>query len=193
MNLKQTIRKILREMIVDESSEKPQEIVKTNINQILMKLKSDASRGTKGVINAKSAIDEFGTYLINRIPEILEKSKTGKNGEQFALECYNKVSEILDNQLKDISDMKRFFIRKLAPSEKDKFIKNSSNPNLYDLYFYFLEQMIDFPYQVGYLPEFDKVSENMAKFSSQITNYIDRNRTKIINNFVNKVANFLYK
>jgi hypothetical protein len=89
--------------------------------------------------------------------------------------------------------MKRFFIRKLAPSEKDKFIKNSSNPNLYDLYFYFLEQMIDFPYQVGYLPEFDKVSENMAKFSSQITDYIDRNRTKIINNFVNKVANFLYK
>ena len=193
MNLQETIRRVLREMIINESSEKPQEIVKTNINQILAKLKSDASRRTKGVINAKAAIDEFGDYLINRIPEILEKSKTGKNGEQFAFECYNKVSEILDNQLKDISDMKRFFIRKLAPSEKDKFIKNSSNPNLYDLYFYFLEQMIDFPYQVGYLPEFDKVSENMAKFSSQITDYIDRNRTKIINNFVNKVANFLYK
>jgi len=46
---------------------------------------------------------------------------------------------------------------------------------------------------VGYLPEFSNVSENMAKFSSQITNYLDTNKTKIINNFVNKVANFLYK
>ena len=192
MDLKKTIRKVLKEMIIEESSQKPQDIIKANIIKILNTLKSDASKQSKGVINAQSAIDKFGNHLISQIPSILEKSKTGRGGEQFAYECYNKISQILDEELNSISGIKKFTLRQFAP-KKDEFMKFSLNPNHYDLYFYFFEQLIDFPFQVGYLPEFEKVSDNMASFSSQITNYLDKNRIKIINYFVNKVANFLYK
>ena len=76
MNIQETIRKVLKEMIIEESSQKPQDIIKANIIKILNTLKSDASKQSKGVINAQSAIDKFGNHLISQIPSILEKSKT---------------------------------------------------------------------------------------------------------------------
>ena len=135
-------------------------------------------------------INEYRNFLISKIPVILEKSMTGKGGEQFAYECYTKLMELVKNQINDISGFKKVTLKTLAPN-KQKFLSNSENMDL-DPFFETFISIMDFPYIVAWMDKYKNVEGKMIDYSNQISNWVNKNKKTIINSIINKVSNFLY-
>lgn len=183
------IREVM--FLFEDNFSKPEEIVKNEIIEIISRLKRAIPKQAKTVLNPSKALDKFQDFLLIKIPDVIEKSKTGINGQLFAYECYSKLSQIIDEELSSLSGFNKMLIKKFLPNKKDEFIKKASDPNLYNIYFLYFSNLSDFPTMVDQLYP-DDVSKKMDKYSDQIYDWVDKNEDKIILSFVNKVANKIY-
>jgi hypothetical protein len=162
------------------------DILKTNITEKLNLLKGETIFTEFIFMDINKSIDDFKNYLIDGIPDILERAKIGRGGERFANEVYEKLFDIFWQELNSKSITKRLSL------EKDLFIESSLKPNQYDKFFDCFFELIDFTSQVGHLPQYEKVTNEMKEFSTQTSNYIKRFKDKVINDLVNKIVKFLF-
>lgn len=190
MNLQENIHRIKSLMILKEENENAIQQIQKNIDEEISGLKNKISNRAKSVLNPEKMINEYRNFLISKIPVILEKSMTGKGGEQFAYECYTKLMELVKNQINDISGFKKVTLKTLAP-DKQKFLSNSENMDL-DPFFETFISIMDFPYIVAWMDKYKNVEGKMIDYSNQISNWVNKNKKTIINSIINKVSNFLY-
>ena len=193
MNLQENIDRIKEIMILNEENE-IQYIQKT-IDKEVLELKNKILKNEKLVLNPDKMINDFKNYLVSKVPVQIEKSKTGKGGEQFAYECYVKLMELVQTQINDISEVKKFTIRQLAP-KKQEFLSNSKNVDLHP-FFYSFKTIIDFPWLIGSmeggLEKYKNYEDQMGAYSKQIWDWVDKNQQPIANSVINKVSKFLYE
>ena len=98
--------KILNESIVVE------EQAKKKIIEAVNSLKNSIPKQANNIINVNGLFDELQNYLIQRIPLIVEKAKSGKGGDWYAYDCYKKVLSLFNESLsnnKTTSSVSFFF------------------------------------------------------------------------------------
>jgi hypothetical protein len=191
MNLQENIHRIKEVMCLNEENENAVQHIQKNIDEKILELKNKIPNNVKSVLNPEKMINDFRNYLVSKIPVIIEKSKTGKGGEQFAYECYTKLMELVQTQINDISGFKKFTIKKLAPN-KQEFLSNSKNVDLTP-FFETFTNIVDFPFLIGWMDKYKNSEGKMLDYSNQISNWVNKNRQTIANSVINKVSNFLYK
>lgn len=191
MNLQENIHRIKEVMCLNEENENAVQHIQKNIDKEILELKNKIPNNVKSVLNPEKMINDFRNYLVSKIPVIIEKSKTGKGGEQFAYECYTKLMELVQNQINDISGIKKLTLKTLAPN-KQEFFNNSKNVDL-EPFFDAFKFVTDFPFMISWMDKYKNVQGNMTDYSVQISNWVDKNRKPITNSVINKVSNFLYK
>ena len=190
MNLQEQISRIQSMMGLNEETKTPIQHIQKTIDEKILNLKKQIPSNVKSVLNPEKMIDDYRNYLISKIPETIEKSKTGQGGEQFAYQCYTKLMELTQNQINEISGLKKITLKKLAPS-KNEFLNNSKNVDL-DPFFETFKEIVDFPFLIGWMDQYKNYDTKMLDYSNQITNWVDKNKKRISNAVINKVSNFLY-
>jgi len=194
MNIQEQISRIKDIMGVINESEDPIKYITKEITEILEIIKRDIPEVANKIIDTKSVINQFKNFLIGKIPSIIEKSKTGNGGEQFAYECYTKLMQLIDQEIEKVSWFNRELIRRMAP-DMETFKKNSMNSDNYQLYFDFFGRVVDFPFLIGWMDEFrktPKTQDKMMDYSNQITNWVGKNEKVIVGNITNKLIKFIY-
>ncbi len=177
-------------MGLNEETKTPIQHIQKTIDEKILNLKKQIPSNVKSVLNPEKIIDDYRNYLISKIPETIEKSKTGQGGEQFAYQCYTKLMELIQNQINEISGFKKTILKTLAPS-KNEFLNNSKNVDL-DPFFETFKEIVDFPFLIGWMDQYKNYDTKMLDYSNQITNWVDKNKKTISNAVINKVSNFLY-
>ena len=189
-NLQENILRIKEVMFLNEANEEAVQHIQKQIDKKISELKSVMPNSIKSVLNPEKIINDVRNYLFSRIPEIIEKSKTGKGGEQFAYECYTKLMEIVQNEINNISTVKKYTLRALAP-KKQEFLNISNNVDTEPFFSAFVS-IVDFSFMIGWMSQYKNVNVKMLDFSNQISNWITKNKKTITNSVINKVSNFLY-
>jgi hypothetical protein len=190
MDLQENILRIKEVMRLNEANEEAVQHIQKQIDKKISELKSVMPNSIKSVLNPEKIINDVRNYLFSRIPEIIEKSKTGKGGEQFAYECYTKLMEIVQNEINNISTVKKYTLRALAP-KKQEFLGISNNVDTEPFFSAFVS-IVDFSFMIGWMSQYKNVNVKMLDFSNQISNWITKNKKTITNSVINKVSNFLY-
>ncbi len=190
MNLKEQILRIQEVMLLNEETKNPIQYLQKEIDEKISNLKKQIPSNVKSVLDPEKMIDDYRNYLISKIPEVIEKSKTGQRGEQFAYQCYTKLMELVQKQINNISGLKKITLKTLAPN-KNKFLNNSKNIDL-DPFFNTFKEIVDFPFLLGWMDQYKNYQTKMLDYSNQITNWVDKNQKPITNKVIEELSNFLY-
>jgi hypothetical protein len=194
MNLQEQILKIKKVMGVINESDDPINYLKQEITKKCETIKKDIPPAANKIIDADNVIDQFKKFLLDKIESTIEKSKTGNGGEQFAYECYIKLMQLIDQEIANVNWVGKNLVKAMAPN-KNEFIENSKDVNNYEKYFNFFERLVDFPFLIGWMDQFQKnpkIEENMSKYSKQITDWVNKNKKNIVTDITNKLIKFIY-
>jgi hypothetical protein len=192
MNLQEEISRIKGMMGVGD----PQKELIKHINNKLNDFKNKIPKEGNKFISVYEIIEEFRIYMISRVPDILKKMETGVGGDKFAMECYQKLLEITQSKLTDISPIKRMALKVIAPT-KENYLKkvDECKDSCFDIFFEEFIDLTDFAIMVGWIDYYsrnDKLIENIFNFSKQSSNWVWKNKYSIIKNIATKVSNFIY-
>jgi hypothetical protein len=178
--------KILNESIVVE------EQAKKRIIEMVNSLKNSIPKQTNKIINVNGLFDELQNYLIQRIPLIVEKAKSGKGGDWYAYDCYKKVLSLFNESLSNISGLKKSAIKSYLP-KKEKFVEDSKTTKKIDVYFQLFDILLWFPDSAIYRQkDMDIYYDNFQKFCWQASDWLEKNQKNIINSFVNSMVQKFY-
>ena len=170
----------------------PAQRLKDEIGRTIGNVKRQIPPAANKIIEVMPIIDKFNTFLLSKIPEIIEKSKSGVGGDKWANECYTKILGLVDETLRNIAGW-QIALLKLKLPKRDEFIKEATREGANALYFHFFEQLVDFPVHIAQSyntpsPERD----NVDKYRDQIYDWIGKNERAIVNEITKRLVARVY-
>lgn len=163
-----------------------------SLNEYFNEIKAFGPKQVKSFIPVNEIIDQFKNYMIGKIPFILEQMETGVGGNKFAYECYQKLIQIIESNLSNISSIKKFALKALAPSKEDYLKRIEENKTYISYYFNQFNDLVDFPTMVGWMDYYKNKTNNIFNYSEQATSWVQKNKKNILGQISNIVAKFIY-
>jgi hypothetical protein len=167
------------------------EIINT-LNEYFNDIKSAIPKQTNSFISTNEIIDEFKNYMIGRIPFVIQQMETGVGGDKFAYECYQKLLQIIQSKVSNISSVKKFALKAIAPSKQDYLKGIENNKIIIGWYFGKFNELIDFPLMVGWMDYYKNKTDNIFNYSEQAISWIEKNKKGIIGQISNMIVKFIY-
>ena len=194
MNLQENIQRILREEVNELNANTDNKVIlqlnkhiDTNINDIKSKLPEQKIN----IIDTNEIINGMSQYLKSNISATLMSIKSGKGGDTFVYNVYHKLLDLIEVQLKNIGWAKKKSIWAFAPSKEELKKTLDQSEEFYD-YIQMFEELVDFPFFIGWMDETDSYKTKLWLFDDQINKWLKTNKQTVKSQIITKMLNFIY-
>jgi len=194
MNLKENIKKILKEetkVLNTNTDAKVVAELNKHVTNELANVKSKLPKPKLNIIDPNIIINGVVQYFKSTIPSTLLTIKLGKGGDTFVYNTFNKLLGLIESELNNIGWVKKKTIQTFAPS-KDELKKMLEESDEFDDYLQMFNDLVDFPFVIGWMDEVGPYKDNIWKFDNQKNEWLKKNKRMVKNLIIDKILNFIY-
>lgn len=181
--------------------------IRTETIKSINLIKNNIPPAANNFVNVSELLNNYSTFLISKIQPTFNNAKSGKGGDKFAKEVFDKFTQLVSLTLNKISGVKKFFIKSALNKEIDKIMKINNIKNRdealiftirtkWDFIKYIIDDIINYSYLLavnGYdtkkLPKSDY--NNIDKFGTDATKWSNENEKIVTTQITNVFKSFL--
>lgn len=205
ISLQENILRVRELMKITESSTNPKftqeciSVLKKEISSEIKNVGSNIPKAAQQIFNIDDITFEFQSWIFGVLPQKFEMAKQGKGGYEFAEQSYLKIRELIMDELDNLNFAEKGLI-KVALPKKEEFIRQMTlnSPSNYDKFTLYFEYIIN----LRGVDNYDNLWEgennlhpyknNLTKFSDQVSDWVKKNKNRVIKEINQKVLDVFY-